>query len=440
MTTTKPPADAAPARWAPPAVVPVLGPARAPLVRPSEGRVVAGVATGLAAHLGRPVRHVRVALVIAAFFGGAGLALYLWLWALVPSSDAAAAAVPGAAPSVSSGAPRRPAARAGSGGRTGDLVVGALLLVAGVALLAQRFGIGGVPVQVVLPVLVVLGGALLAYAQLDEVERTRWTAFAGGGTRSALLRGLAGLGLVLVGVVFVVVQGDLASAGRVLVAAVAVLAGALLVLGPWGLRLWRDLDAERGARARESERAEIAAHLHDSVLQTLALIQRRSDDPVQVARLARAQERDLRAWLYGSGPADAGTLAAQVKAVAAEIEDLHGVSVDVVVVGDRDADERTAALVAALREAMLNAVRHAGAPVTVYVESGPDEVEAFVRDRGPGFDPDAVPPDRLGVRESIVGRTERHGGTAVVRSEPGEGTEVRLTMPFESGHGNGSDT
>ena len=142
--------------------------------------------------------------------------------------------------------------------------------------------------------LVVLGGAVLAYTQLDEVERARWASLAGGGTRGALLRVVAGLVLVLVGVVLVVVQGDLASAGRVLVAAVAVLGGAALVLAPWGLRLWRDLDTERAARAREAERAEIAAHLHDSVLQTLALIQRRSDDPVQVARLARAQERDLR--------------------------------------------------------------------------------------------------------------------------------------------------
>jgi signal transduction histidine kinase/phage shock protein PspC (stress-responsive transcriptional regulator) len=438
VTTTRPP-DAAPARWVPPPVVVVPGPVRAPLVRYTEGRVVAGVATGLAAHLGRPVRQVRVALVIGTLFGGAGLVLYLWLWALVPSSEAVAAApASGLAPAAAvppippvAGLPRRPGGRASSGARTADLVVGALLLVAGAALLGERFGYVGVPVQVVLPVLVVVGGALLAYAQLDEVERSRWTSFAGGGTRSALLRGALGLALVLIGVVFVVVQGDVASAGRVLVAAVAVLAGAALVLGPWGLRLWRDLDAERAARARESERAEIAAHLHDSVLQTLALIQRRSDDPVQVARLARAQERDLRSWLYGSGPADAGTLAAQVKAAAAEIEDLHGVSIEVVVVGDRDADDRTAALVASLREAMANAVRHAGTSVQVYVECGPDAVEAFVRDRGPGFDLDAVPSDRLGVRESIVGRTERHGGTAVVRSVPGEGTEVRLTMPFD---------
>ncbi len=435
MTATRPdappqpPAPAPAGRWVAPPVVVVPGPDRPPLVRPTEGRQVAGVAAGLAAHLGRPPKQVRIALVLAAFVGGAGALLYVWLWALTPSGPGPAAGTrPAADGAVTSVAPAR-----SSSGRPGDLVVGGLLLLAGIALLGERTGFVGVPVQVALPVLVVLAGALLAYMQLDEVERSRWTVFAGG-TRPALLRGAAGLALVLVGVVLVVVQGDLASAGRVLAAAVAVLAGAGLVLAPWGLRLWRDLDAERAARARESERAEIAAHLHDSVLQTLALIQRRSDDPVQVARLARAQERDLRGWLYGSGPPDAGSLAAAVKAAAAEIEDVHGVSVEVVVVGDRPVDERAAALVAALREAIVNAVRHGsppGAPaVQVYVEAGPDAVEAFVRDRGPGFELDDVPDDRLGVRESIVGRTERHGGTATVRSTPGEGTEVRLRMPF----------
>jgi signal transduction histidine kinase/phage shock protein PspC (stress-responsive transcriptional regulator) len=432
----QPPAPAPGGRWIAPPVVLVPGPDRPPLVRPTEGRQVAGVAAGLAAHLGRPLKQVRIALVLAAFVGGAGALLYVWLWALTPSGPGPAAGVPPAPDGAAATSAARPARS--SSGRPGDLVVGGLLLLAGIALLGERTGFVGVPPQVALPVLVVLAGALLAYTQLDEVERARWTSFAGGGTRSALLRGAAGLVLVLVGVVLVVVQGDLASAGRVLAAAVAVLAGAGLVLAPWGLRLWRDLDAERAARARESERAEIAAHLHDSVLQTLALIQRRSDDPVQVARLARAQERDLRGWLYGSGTPDAGSLAAAVKAAAAEIEDVHGVSVEVVVVGDRPVDERAAALVAALREAMVNAVRHgspAGAPpVQVYVEAGPDAVEAFVRDRGAGFEPDAVPADRLGVRESIVGRTERHGGTATLRSTPGEGTEVRLRMPFETGH------
>ncbi|HYJ74828.1 MAG TPA: PspC domain-containing protein [Kineosporiaceae bacterium] len=438
----------APARaaWTPPPVVPVVPPARPPLVRPASGRVLAGVAAGLAAHLGVPVRVVRIGLVVGVVLGGVGAVLYLWLWALVPSAQA----VPGVdAPAMPAGAPTPASASAPASvrgapwagppaGRVGDLLVGGLLLLAGGALLGQRFGYD-ISLSIVLPLLVVLGGAVLAYTQLDEVERSRWASIAGGSTRSAVLRVVAGLCLVLIGVVLVVVQGDLASAGRVLVAAVAVLGGAAVVLAPWGLRLWRDLDAERAARAREAERSEIAAHLHDSVLQTLALIQRRSDDPVQVARLARAQERDLRSWLYGGDPVDAGSVAAQVKAAAAEVEDRHGASIEVVVVGDRPADDRTSALVAALREAMVNAVKHGQptsfspgqVPVQVYVEATADGVEAFVRDRGCGFDLDAVPADRLGVRESIVARMQRHGGGATVRSTAGEGTEVRLEMPAD---------
>jgi signal transduction histidine kinase len=286
---------------------------------------------------------------------------------------------------------------------------------------------------VILPLLVVIGGAVLAYSQLDEVERSRWAARTGVGTRGAVLRVVAGLVIVLIGVLLVVVQRtDLASAGRALTAAIAVLGGTALVLAPWGVRLWRDLDAERAARVRETERAEIAAHLHDSVLQTLALIQRSSGDAAQVARLARAQERDLRDWLYGPRPTAVATIAGAVREAGADVEDRHGVAVELVVVGDEPMGDRAVALVAALREAMLNAARHAGAPVSVYVEAGPDGVEAFVRDRGHGFDPSAVPPDRLGVRESIIGRMERHGGSAQVRSDAA-GTEVRLRLPAPGG-------
>jgi signal transduction histidine kinase len=237
---------------------------------------------------------------------------------------------------------------------------------------------------------------------------------------------------VVFGILLLVVQqADVGQLGRTLLAALAVLAGSVLVLAPWGVRMWRDLDDERAARVRESERADIAAHLHDSVLQTLALIQRRSTDSAEVMRLARAQERDLRGWLYGASAVDPSTLAARVAAIAAEAEDVHGAVVEVVTVGDRPVDDRTRSLLAALREAVFNAARHAGAPVQVYVESGPSGIEAFVRDRGVGFDLAAVPEDRLGVRESVIGRMERHGGKARVNSVPGDGTEVRLLMPDE---------
>jgi signal transduction histidine kinase/phage shock protein PspC (stress-responsive transcriptional regulator) len=412
------------------------------LLRPTEGRVVAGVAVGVAAHLGLPVRAVRIALVASGFAGGAGVVLYLWLWALVrtgeghaadlqqaprsPVGSSASLAGPPPVPAAPTEAVRARARR--TSGRIGDVVIGGLLLLAGFAVLAAQLG-WSVQLGLVLPLLVVTGGAVLAYSQLDEVERSRWTQRAGGGGRAAAMRVVGGLVLVLLGVLLVVVRTtDIAYAGTVLVAVVAVLGGTALVLAPWGVRLWRDLDAERAARVRDAERADIAAHLHDSVLQTLALIQRHSGDPAQVVRLARSQERDLRGWLYGSRTAGAGTLDGEVRALAEDVEDRYGVAVEVVVVGDRVLDGRGQALVAALREAMVNAVRHAGAPVTVYAESGPDGLEAFVRDRGPGFALDAVPTDRLGVRESIIGRMERHGGTATLRSTP-DGTEVTLTLP-----------
>jgi signal transduction histidine kinase len=315
--------------------------------------------------------------------------------------------------------------------RSGDLLAGVLLVLAGGVLLLSRQGWVTNP-GLVLPLLVLGAGAIIAYAQLDEVERNRWASRSGVGTRGAVLRIIGGLVLAVVGILLFFVQGaDVGQLGRTLLAAVAVLAGTVLVLAPWGLRLWRDLDEERAARIRESERADIAAHLHDSVLQTLALIQRRSTDPAEVVRLARAQERDLRGWLYGASAVNPSTLAARVAAITAEAEDVHGAVIEVVTVGDRPVDDRTRAMLAALREAVFNAARHAGAPVQVYVESGPTGVEAFVRDRGVGFELAAVPEDRLGVRESVIGRMERHGGSARVRSAPGDGTEVRLLMPDE---------
>jgi signal transduction histidine kinase/phage shock protein PspC (stress-responsive transcriptional regulator) len=448
-----------------PLVTPRAAPPRPPLARPRTGRVIGGVCLGLSRHLGLPVATVRIALAVSTLVSGFGPLLYLWLWAFTPVAETLPASLPATRPAD---APRgrlatllvegrqptgvvptpgpemlgsrrerrrwarvyRDGAARDAAGRGGDLLLGAVLLVVGLAILGARLGYA-VRLGVVLPLIVVVVGATLAYTQLDEVEREQWALRTGvGGTRAAALRVAGGLALVLTGTLtFLLQSADVVTAARALVAVLAVLAGTALVLAPWGVRMWRDLDNERAARIRESERADLAAHLHDSVLQTLALIQRQSGDQAAVTRLARAQERDLRDWLYGPRPADGGTLASEVRAAAADIEDRHGVAVEVVLVGDRPYDERVAALVAALREAIVNAVRHAGAPVQVYVECGPDAVEAFVRDRGPGFELADVPSDRLGVRESIIARMQRHGGSATVRSRAGEGTEVRLVLP-----------
>jgi signal transduction histidine kinase len=215
---------------------------------------------------------------------------------------------------------------------------------------------------------------------------------------------------------------DLASATTI------ALIGAALILGPWVASLLADLSRERRERVRSQERADVAAHLHDSVLQTLALLQRNATDPAAVATLARRQERDLRAWLYGEDP-PAGTLAGLLRAAANEVEGSHRVPVELVMVGDAPASSEVAALAKAAREAMVNAAKHAGVDrVDVYAEVASGTATVYVRDRGKGFDPDGVADDRMGIRTSIIGRMERHGGSVDIQSAPGAGTEITLTM------------
>jgi signal transduction histidine kinase len=279
------------------------------------------------------------------------------------------------------------------------------------------------------PVVLAGLGVALLWRQADDDQRARWRAAAR--TRpTAVPRILLGVALVVAGLAaFLAARGELRQARDGLLGTVVVVAGLALVTGPYWLRTVRELTAERRERIRSQERAEVAAHLHDSVLHTLALIQRHAADSAAVARLARAQERDLRGWLYRQ-PTAARSLRAAVETAAAEVEDTHGVPVEVVAVGDCPVDDRLGGLVQAAREAMVNAARHSAAgAVSVYVEVEPAQAAVFVRDRGKGFDPDTVPEGRLGLRESVLGRTARHGGWAAVRSAPGEGTEVRITMP-----------
>jgi signal transduction histidine kinase len=227
-----------------------------------------------------------------------------------------------------------------------------------------------------------------------------------------------------------VVAGQVTFALPVLVAGLLGLVGLAIVVGPWIMRLVDDLGAERAERVRTQERADMAAHLHDSVLQTLALIQKNAHDSTMVARLARSQERDLRQWLFEAETSDATTLAGALKEMAADVETQHNVVVDVVTVGDCPLDEELRPVVHAAREAVVNVAKHAGTQrADVFAETSESAVDVFVRDRGAGFDVDGVASDRQGVRNSIVDRMARHGGRADVRSAPGEGTEVRLHMP-----------
>ncbi len=408
--------------------------ARRVLTRPAEGKVIAGVSAGLAEHLGWSVRWIRVLFVLLSIPTGAGLVAYVFLWAMTPLSrgglvagqrptmDPASPAGQGAGPAVVEPLPEaeRDATRV--------LLVGGLMLAVGLAVVAQNAGLNA-RLGILLPLLVVAAGAVLAWSQLDDRQRGRWLGGESGTGRFSAARLVFGGVLALAGLVIMATRGrSLGAIWDIGAAVVAVLAGVALIAAPWGLRFWADLRHEQAERARATERADIAAHLHDSVLQTLALIQRKSDDPAAVTQLARAQERELRSWLY-AGPTDSSaTLATGVAEVAHEVEDLHGIPVDVVSTGDRPLDDGGQALTRAVREALLNAVRHGAPPVSLYLEVGPSGVEAFVRDHGPGFEPDDVPEDRLGVRQSILGRMERHGGTARVRRLE-HGTEVVLTLP-----------
>jgi signal transduction histidine kinase len=252
--------------------------------------------------------------------------------------------------------------------------------------------------------------------------------------RHARARLIVGAALVALGVLWVGSAGGVSRGVRVGAWATAItIIGVALVLGPWLTRLAQQAAAERRERIRAAEREAMAAHLHDSVLQTLALIQRTADDPRRTITLARQQERELRAWLYGA-PGTAGeTLDAAVRAMAHEVEAAYDVRIELVLVGDVAMDDELVSFVAALREACVNAAKHSGvAEVSVFVETRADGLEAFVRDRGRGFDRSDTAADRRGIAQSIEGRLARLGGSGTVESSPGEGTEVRLTLPLDS--------
>jgi len=409
-------------------------PQRLPLLRPARGRWVGGVCAGLAAHLGLSLVLVRALFLVLAATG-AGVVVYLFLWVTVPPGEPALAA----AEQLPAGQ-RRLASRLRLDPRevpVKDIALGLIAIAGAGLLIADRLG-AQVDASWVVPLFLAGAGIVLAWSQLDRTARARWVS--GGRTPVSVLRLAGGVVLAAAGVLLLVAQGtSMRATINAAVAAIAVLVGVAIVLAPWWLRLVRELTEERAARAREAERADIAAHLHDSVLQTLALIRKQADDAEAVARIARAQERELRSWLYDDRSAPGTSLAADLASVVGEVEDLEAVAIETVVVGDRVPDEDPAALLLATREALLNACRHGRPPVTVYLEVTEDAVEVFVRDRGEGFELDSVPHDRFGVRESILGRVRRRGGSAELVSNPERGTEVRLRLPVRPADEKGKD-
>lgn len=398
-----------------PAALAVVPPHRQPapsyprMHRRSGGAVIGGVCGGIADHLGVDVTKVRIAFTLLALLG-AGVVMYALLWFMCrPGTDTE---------------------RPDPAERRQGLAL-AVLGVVGAATLASVAS--STSAGFVVPVIVIGVGAALVWREADSA-RTPSTAL-GGSRLITWLRMLGGVTLVIVGLAVVFLgRVDVAAIPTALAAVVLTLVGVALLTVPIWVRMWRDLGAERAARVRTIEREEIASHLHDSVLQTLALIQKQSADGAAVKRLARSQERELREWLFGGAEAPARSLAAALRAAAADVEDAHSVAVDVITVGDVEGpelgvDDRFTALLGAAREAMVNAAKHSGCEsIDTYAEVDDDAVSVFVRDRGVGFDPEAVPSDRQGLAKSIRSRVERRGGTVAVRSTPGRGTEVRLTI------------
>ncbi|MBA2533187.1 MAG: PspC domain-containing protein [Nocardioidaceae bacterium] len=411
--------------------------------RLTEGQLVGGVASGLARHLGMDPFWARLAFVVGSWLSGFGLLVYVVLWRLLPQQDGTdtdpAPDGPAGVAAATRLGMRTPAkTRRRSGGDVGQAVA-LLALGVGVILLQSRLG-WGLDSRILWPALIATAGLALLWRQGDEAQRQHWRDAApgaaalapllGGGGWAAAARLVAGAALLASAIgLFIVQSGGLSVLSEVLTATLLALIGLGLLVGPWVQRLISDLATERRERVRSQERADMAAHLHDSVLQTLALLQRHADDPRAVSRLARRQERELRSWLYEDDTSRAPSLCVALTTAAAEIEDRHDVAIEVVCVGDAVIDEATTAVIRAASEAMVNAARHSGAStMDVYAEVTAEALDVFVRDRGVGFDPAAVPQDRMGVRRSIIGRMQRHRGAAEVRSAPGEGTEIRLSV------------
>lgn len=394
------------------------------LYRPRDQRIVAGVAAGLSRHLGVPVLAVRIALVVLLGFNALGLLLYAAYWAVLPQEARGE---------------EKPVRRDLSA-----LLPFAAIGLGVILLQAQLFG-DSVSTTAGWMIAVIAVGAGVIWHQSDPSRRDAYTDnpasapwFAAivseNDRRSFLFRFIGGGILVAVGIIGVVAvyapSGSLSAVFNGVIFAFVGLLGVGVVVAPLVWRTFGQLRAEREGRIREQERAELAAMIHDQVLHTLALIQRNSTDIKEVQRLARGQERSLRNWLYRPTASPTERFAAALEQAAAEVEDTYAITVETVVVGDTQCDDRVAALVAAAREALVNAARHAGVQtVSLYAEVEEDELSVFVRDRGAGFDMGGVAETRHGVRGSIIGRMRRHGGRAEIRSEPGDGTEVRLMLP-----------
>lgn len=459
---------------------PLAAPARLPLLRPARGRIFGGVCRGVSIHLGVPVWVVRAVFAATTLVFGAGAVAYVFLWMFVPAGDPVAVAAarqsatalgeaplsygnsryrgPGPGPEQEwqewqestadkdSAAWQNPSPRApfrqettdSTDGLTDGLTDGStenLLtaikraskpsLLAGVGLalilLAAVAGFSGVRASLILALFFGFLGIGVAWLRFNAAD----------GQLGAML---AGVSLLFVGYMIYTIATPVSSAypWLIVLSGLALLVGVGLAVVPWANAMMRNLGTERVLKEREEQRADMTAHLHDGVLQTLALIQLHSDEPQTVITLAHRQERELRDWLYQERKPSDRSVNAGITAIAAQVEIEHGKTIEVITVGDAQPSTRTDALLDASHQALVNAATHGAEPISLYCEAGDHMIEVFVRDHGNGFDVDHIPEGRLGIRESIIGRVRRRGGTVEIVSRPDWGTEVRMHMPLNT--------
>ena len=389
--------------------------------------MLAGICGGLAQRTGIDVTLLRIGFVALGLMSGFPVLIYAAMWLVVPLDKETTNIF----------------SRAVNDRRGLRLFIAVIPVVVVAQIVISLLHIGFIGI-IGWPVFLAAGLTILIWRNASEPERV-WInddvapmlslGTERQGRAKLMLRAGAGVLLGAGGIVVLIIGHTTAAALRPIGGALLIIAAIVVIFGPWWVSLVRDLMSERQARALAEERAQMAAHVHDSVLQTLALIQRSSDDPRQVVRLARGQERELRAWLFEGRPPgtigdEATTLSEGVGLLQRQVEDDHGVTVQVVMVGECALTDGLRALLDAAREATVNAAKWSGAPqVSLYAEVERDVVMLFVRDRGRGFDPDRVPSDRQGIAQSIRARMARYGGTVAIRSSSGEGTEVELSMP-----------
>lgn len=467
-------------QYAPASGFPVTPRLRLPLLRPKKKRVFCGVCRGLSLHLGMPVVWIRLAFVAMTFLFGAGIAAYIFLWAFVPAGDPLTAVqqqrendwqaahaplsygnannmAPGQAgdsetanadgqrtaqrfssPSNAANVDTSEGDEAGNGPENlaqafKNASKPSIIALTGIALIALAVILENSPLpsDLTFGIFMALCGIGVAWIRFNAED---------GQIRYLLI----GVALMALGY-FICADSETFSHHlpfSAAIAGVALLAGVALAIIPLANRFIHELSHEHALKEREEERADMTAHLHDGVLQTLALIQLHSDEPKTVFTLARKQERELRRWLYQERIPSDRSVSSGLKEIAAHIEDEFGEPIDVVSVGDTRPSAQTDALLNASEQAMLNAVQHGAEPISVYCEVGAAQAEVFVRDHGDGFDQNAIPPDRLGIRQSIIGRIERRGGNVKIVSRPSWGTEVHMTMPIpkENGSADGTTT